>query len=728
MTRHRSKLLSQPSRFISLTLVGFLTSILQAGDLVPIYGRYFGELGDASSTVAVAVKPSGEIIIAGYTTSQTLPGTSYAFQPMKATGFPDNRDVFVAEFDKTGDTLLWSTFLGGDDLDQPQTVAVDSSGNIYIAGPTRSSTFPTTPGAYARSISTPAAKGFVAKVSSDGRSLLYSTYLPGIPNAMAVSDEGEAYLVGPFSPTAITDGALGSRSSSVSQGNGVSLLRLNSSGSDLVFGAYLGGEGFNGSVGTSVAIDPEGNAYVGGFTAQSSIPTTGDALQRQYSNPGTGIPCCSNGFILKIDPTGSELLYGTYFGPKYFGTVITSIALGSNGSIYFSGSTNATSFGATAGAYRQIPAPGFIARLTPGSSVLDAFSYIPSVSANPSGPSPIQSPILVAIGDQPKTVFLAFRRQYEDGPGFDVLELSTPKLALVSSYISSKVAFNPFGLALSESAREFWLVGGCYECSLTDSISTAVFQDTQLGNNNGTLLLRFAEISPMVSFVGNAANGASPFAAGQLISVYGSQLGPSPGSGAEVDQAGSITKSNGGTKVFFDGVAAPILYAGANQVNAVIPCSMAGRSSAQLVVSFLGAQSPPLSLSLEAAAPGIFTSDGSGKGQAAALNQDYTLNGPANPAARGSAITFYATGIGVTSPCVDGQTYQTNFPTPTLSVVAGVGNSGAQILYAGQAPYFVSGVAQINITIPSDAPTGIVPLTLLVGGVFSPPGVTIAVK
>lgn len=63
-----------------------------------------------------------------------------------------------------------------------------------------------------------------------------------------------------------------------------------------------------------------------------------------------------------------------------------------------------------------------------------------------------------------------------------------------------------------------------------------------------------------------------------------------------------------------------------------------------------------------------------------------------------------------------------------VSVVAGIGNVGAPVLYVGQAPYFISGVAQINITIPSDASTGVVPLTLQVGGVFSPPGVTIAVK
>jgi len=131
---------------------------------------------------------------------------------------------------------------------------------------------------------------------------------------------------------------------------------------------------------------------------------------------------------------------------------------------------------------------------------------------------------------------------------------------------------------------------------------------------------------------------------------------------------------------------------------------------------------------LSAAAPGIFTVNGSGSGQGVVLNQDSSLNGPTNPAPRGSTVAFYATGIGVTSPCIDGQTYQSNFPMATLLVVAGVGNLGAQVLYSGQAPSFMSGVAQINIVIPNDAPTGVVPLTLLVGGIFSPPGVTIAVR
>ena len=192
----------------------------------------------------------------------------------------------VAKFNPSGTALLWATFLGGDDLDEPAALTTDSAGNIYVVGTTRSSTFPVTPGAYLRS-PTQGANGFAAKISTDGRTLLYSTYLPGTPTALAVSTAGEAYIVGLFQSTVITAGTVGPGANSIYTGDGgVFLLRLNSSGTSLVFGAYLGGGGFNGSKTTSVAIDQQGNAYVAGSTAENAdnLPTTANAYQRQLQN------------------------------------------------------------------------------------------------------------------------------------------------------------------------------------------------------------------------------------------------------------------------------------------------------------------------------------------------------------------------------------------------------------------------------------------------------------
>jgi uncharacterized protein (TIGR03437 family) len=259
-------------------------------------------------------------------------------------------------------------------------------------------------------------------------------------------------------------------------------------------------------------------------------------------------------------------------------------------------------------------------------------------------------------------------------------------------------------------------------------ISNNAFQSAPNNTSENAVIIELTNISPTISFTASAATGTSPFAAGQLISIYGTQLGPSAGSGIQLGPGGAVTTSNGGTQVLFGGAAAPILYTGAGQVNAAIPCSLAGQTSTQMVVEYLGAQSAPVTLSLGPAAPGIFTADGSGQGQAAALNQDNSFNGPSNPAPPGSIVTFYATGVGPTSPCMDGQVYQSNFPVLMLPVIVGVGKSGAQVLYSGQAPDLVSGVAQFNIVIPSDAPSGVVPLTLVVGGIFSTPGVTIDVK
>jgi trimeric autotransporter adhesin len=232
---------------------------------------------------------------------------------------------------------------------------------------------------------------------------------------------------------------------------------------------------------------------------------------------------------------------------------------------------------------------------------------------------------------------------------------------------------------------------------------------------------------PLIYLIGNAASLVAPFSAGQLITIFGPQLGPTPGVGATVTN-GVVASSAGGTQVLFDGIAVPILYAGANQVNAIIPCSVAGHASTQVVVNSQGNASAPVTIPLSDAAPGLFTIAGSSQG--AFLNQDNSVNGAANPAALGSTVILYATGLGKTSPaCSDGQIYTDTLPAPVLPVTATVGNMNATVQYAGQAPGIVSGVAQINIVIPANAPTGpAVPVTIQSGTFSSQTGVTLAIK
>lgn len=678
------------------------------------YGTYFGGPADESG-VAVAFGPSGEVIVAGSTTSQSLPGTAHSFQSTHAMGFPNTRDVFIAKFDATGTKLLWTTFLGGNADDVPTALTVDSAGALYLTGSTSSSNFPVTPGAY-QTTSPGGITAFVSKISPEGSALLYSTTLPGLASsAIALAGNGEVYVAGRNStpaPKFITPGALANEGSDPgSQVSGVYLLRIKADGSGLVFGAYVGGGGFNGSSATSLAIGPQGGVYVAGTTNESNLPTTANAFQSKYSNAGatlSSLNCCSNGFLIEVNSSGSQVLYGTYFGPQYFGTTITSTAVAPDGSLYFSGATNATTFQPTAG--DLITGGGYVAKLTPSKTSLDAFLYL-------SGPG-----LSMSLGSD-QILHCIDAAVYKNGLK-EYVALQTPGLNLIGrapTFDASYVAGSTSGVG--------WLVGTTYFISNYGAyfLTPDAFQ-SMLNGPSDAFLQKITLINPLASIVGSSATGSSPFAAGQLISIYGTQLGPTGGAGLQLGPGGVVTTTSGGTQVTFDGTAAPILYAGAGQVNTVVPCILAGHSSTQMIVSYLGAQSVPITLSLAAAAPGIFTADGSGKGQAAVLNQDLSFNSPSNPAARGSAATLYATGIGATSPCVDGQTYQSNFPVPTLPVVVGVANIGAQVIYAGQAPYLVTGVAQINFILPSDSPTGVVPLNMAVGGVFSQAGVTIAVK
>ena len=684
---------------------------------IATYGTYFGG-GREESTRKVVTDFQGNVIVIGTTTSATLPGTANAFQRTKSLGFPNNEDVFIAKFDPTGRALLWATFLGGDDGDVPVALAVDSSGNIYVTGTTQSSNYPaqsviscvpvsgisnfdSSPPFKQNCSMGPPSQGstsFVSKISSDGTRLIYSVGISGMGStALTVNNQGEAYFA-----------TIGNKSAGTGP---VFLFRLNARGDGLIYGALLGG----GSAKIwSLVTDVLGNCYLAG-TATANIPTTANGLQISNSNADLNANLGS-GFVMEVDASGSQLVYGTWFGSKYAQATIIGLALASDGSLYFTGVTNGTAFSATPGAYLSAPRSvpnfcceysGYVAKLRIGATSLDAFSYLPG------------APISMKLGAD-QNLHLIFPQDIT----YKYASLSTPTLGLVG--ITSTFAAIDLAPTI---AGPVWIAGTTYSTSnLGGLFATNDAFQTALSGASDAFLGQFTWINPIISLIGSSATGAGPFAAGQLVSIYGSQLGPPGGSSLQVGQDGVVTKSNGGTQVLFDGVAAPILYAGLNQVNVAIPCLVARQSSTQVVVTYSGVQSAAVTLPLTAAAPGIFTTDGSGRGQAAVLNQDYSFNGLTNPAARGSAITFFATGIGVTSPCVDGKTYQNEFPRPTLPVVVGVGSSGAQVLYAGQAPLFISGAAQINAVIPSELSIGVVSLSLGVDGVFSPQGVTIAVK
>jgi uncharacterized protein (TIGR03437 family) len=230
------------------------------------------------------------------------------------------------------------------------------------------------------------------------------------------------------------------------------------------------------------------------------------------------------------------------------------------------------------------------------------------------------------------------------------------------------------------------------------------------------------------SVVNAASMLAGPVAPGEIVSIFGLGIGPvTPASGA-FDSSGALPTGLAQTQVLFGGQAAPLFYAQDSEINAQAPYEIAAGSTVDVEVFYQGQSRGKVTVPVAASAPAIFTVS-AGTGLAEAVNQDGTLNSPVDPAPRGSVISLYATGEGLTQPAgVDGQPAVAPSQQPVLPVTVTIGGSLADLLYAGEAPGFV-GLFLVNARVPANmASTGLVPVVLRVGTAASQDGVTIAVR
>jgi uncharacterized protein (TIGR03437 family) len=233
--------------------------------------------------------------------------------------------------------------------------------------------------------------------------------------------------------------------------------------------------------------------------------------------------------------------------------------------------------------------------------------------------------------------------------------------------------------------------------------------------------------------IAGIVNGASftgdAVAPGELVAVFGSNIGPPQLSNMQVDDSGHVSAVLSDTQVFFDGVAAPLLYASSDQVGVIVPFGTAGPLT-EVQVRYQGQLSPPLMMPVVPAAPSLFASDGTGGGPGAIVNQDGTVNAFDNPAARGSIVLLYATGGGQMNPTVDDGlvTSTPPFSTPLLPIQVLIDGQTADVLYAGTAPGIIAGVLQINVRIPDGAASGEVHVVVKAGSYSSPNTVTLVVQ
>lgn len=355
----------------------YIAKINAVGDSL-LFSTYLGAVGGANYAHGIAVDQDGCIYVAGNTTNAAFPTTAGAFDRSYngPAGDVSHGDAFVVKLNPQGNQIIYSTFIGGKGMDICGKIALDKHGDAYIIGTTSSSDFPVTNDAFDTSYNGGDSVGrgdiFVAKLNADGSKLVYCTYIGGSAtdtygNDIIVDDSGCVYFAGTtasvdFPATANAyDAAWNGGTGNMGAGDGV-IVKLNAAGTAIDYATFIGGSGDD--YANCLALDNQGNVYVGGSASSDDFPTTRDAYNR-INNKG--------GFIAKFNPQFNQLLYATLWDAN-----IKTIAVHETGAILVSGVTEADTYPVTTNAYsstRHGSGDIFISILVPGADVLSYSTF-----------------------------------------------------------------------------------------------------------------------------------------------------------------------------------------------------------------------------------------------------------------------------------------------------------------------------------------------------------------
>jgi uncharacterized protein (TIGR03437 family) len=590
-----------------------------------------------------------------------IPGRAVAATAGAAT-------AFLAKLDSAG-AIFASTYLGGQGSTIIAGIATDADGFTYVTGFTSASDFPATPvpgassfaakldwnlnpvwtsflgagqqaagiavDANGRAIvtgSTPAsganaASCFVTKLTPDGASTVFSTLFGGTGgdqcSFVAADAAGNTVVAGTSWSRnfPVVGGAL----RDVLQGYNDAVIAKFDPAGNLILSGYLGGSDRESAAGLSV--DASGNIYVAGTTASKDFPTTTGAYQTALSShcpyPSSSVNTgligtitnfdTDDAFVTKLDPSGN-LIFSTYLGAGCY-DVASGMALDPSGNVWILGSTNSDPF--------------------------------PQLSPFQSGP--------------PYANYKAFVTELDAGGGS----------LKFSSYIDE-------GSAIAVDGNGVAYIGGTNTPPRSPYGTLPAPPITVSG-----LHAWLARVQPQapgdvaIQSVGNAFSKRSgPVSPGQITLISASGIAPAQPVDLGLTPTAPLPRTLAGTEVWFDGEPAPLISVGAGQVVAIAPYSLAGKQQTSVQVAFQGVASAPMQADV-LPDTGYRSLDGSGSGQAYALNPDGTLNSPQNPAPQGASVTVQTTGVAVADPaCPEGGVAASATPVPNsqltgLSSVAG---------------------------------------------------------
>jgi uncharacterized protein (TIGR03437 family) len=676
---------------------------------VAIAGQFTTVIGGAYpvAVAAIATDPAGNTYVVG--SAQIADTPSFVNSSISALAH-----VFVTKLDPNGKVLFTDTF-AGQGADTGAAIAVDPTGNIYIAGTTSSPDFPINhalqtqiyPGAAVNSGGVPTGSGFITKLSNDGSTVLYSTFFGGTLGQSAITSlatdtNGNLYLTG-YTQASDFPHTTGMPFGAITQSPalaGTILASISAAGDKILYSGAIpmpvactmeipncisgpAGEG------VGIAVDAAGNAYVAGNDGSyANLPTT----------PGVLTPNGIGGFVAKVNAGGTGLGYLTYigsfqlegppFGVDEVESNVYAIAVDAAGNAYLTGTTGDPNFPATPGSYQPVAQPpngihGFVAKLNPSGSAMVWATYFGEPGVEP----PRLSIAIDAGGDLWITGTAAAStfpnaNAWTTGPEY-LAELNAAGSKLIysalypSGTIAQSVAVDPSGIVHTAGSAGFI---SAIAPTAAPAVKIFALQNASL-QAAGT-----ARVSP-----------------GEVIAIYGPGIGPAAAASATPSK-GFYPTTLGGVTVSVNGVNIPLLYVSANQINVVVPMALASNAAVTFQVTNGTAVSPAYPAWIVASSAGAFTP---------VFNQDGTLNSQSNPAPGGSIVTFYATGWQSNfAPFADGQvatamqdtclgTCTASASTGTVGIPFGGGGPFATLpataLYGGAAPGIVAGVTQFNV-------------------------------